>query len=820
MKKNTIAFLTRSLENATGIDLWHGIVDNSKQEKVPIITIHGPTLKTGNDSLIYNIFDDDTFAGIISWASSDATKEAINYYQKFKKTPLVCMTFKVPGHPVIFADCRNGMIELINHLIEVHGFTKIAFIRGPESHVYAKERYEGYLTAMSSHKIEIDQKLISPCGGWGLAEGAKAVKSFIQSGLIPGKDIEAIVCVGDNVAIGAQECLINQGYQVPYDVAVCGFNGTDDAAWCNPPITSVEMPFHGIGMRSFSTLMDKIEGKDVPEEYRYSTSLLLGESCGCKSISVQKAIIQQNENKAETLPFKKRLLSNVLRNKEEEKKFTAESELREETWRKSVRREIISDVESLRNIEATTVEFFKENIPNLISIFAESTLALETANSKFITEFRKALNKFHIISERLQLWQDFLSALYRKLQSITATTIYEGIVASTIQQARILLHEFDSRQQKQKFLWDLRYYAALRAISAELLSSHNVSELMDILCKSLKKLNIPGIYVVLYENCEYTQKNKKIPHKSKLILAVRDNERLNIKKTGFIFGTEKIIPDQFLPQSNFYSLILESLNFQDNFIGYIVFQEGPRSGGPYMALRDQLSSSLYGAILLEKLNKNKEAAESTMHSMTEKADLVVAHSKSISGNINNLSDTMESVTENIKAISEDITTVSETVDSTKQMIDDANVSITNLVDSTEKISNAIAMINDIAETTNVLALNASIEASHAGDAGKGFSVVAKEVKLLAAKTMSTTETIFELVTKNNKNTQDAKKVMAYTDKSIKKISELSESIKKSINEQVNSASTVASQIANASDGTEKISKAIDEIANLGAKLKD
>jgi archaellum component FlaC len=631
--------------------------------------------------------------------------------------------------------------------------------------------------------------------------------------------MEAIVCVGDNVAIGAQEYLIKQGYQVPHDIAVCGFNGTDDAAWCNPPITTVEMPFHGIGVKAFSTLMDKISGKPTPEEFRYSTSLVLGESCGCKSLSVKKATLLAALTDEKSKSKKKVPLKCLFSGNGSDKAEIAESELKDEKWQKRTRKMVLEDIESTTSSEDSTLEFFKENAPRLIQLYAESVVSLDSENTEFIIEFGKTLNKFLCISTKFRLWQDFLSVLSMNSQAIISSTIFESVSASILQQARILIHEFDSRQQKQKSLWDLRYDADLRNTSADLLSSYNISELMDILHKSLKKLKIPGVYVVLYENCEYTPKNNKIPKKSRLVLAVRDNERLNLKKDGFEFDTEKIIPDQFLPQSNFYSLVLESLNFQDKFIGYIVFQEGPRTGGPYTAIRDQLSSSLYGALLLGELNENKDSVESAMRNMSNKADLVATHSKSISGSINTISNSMESVTENIRNISDNIMTVSETVSAASQMIDEANLSITNLVSSTERISQAITMINDISETINVLALNASIEASHAGDAGKGFSVVAKEVKVLAAKTMSTTEMIFELVTKNNKNTQAAKKVMLQTASSIKKISELSESIQNSVKDQVNSTSTVSSQIANASSGTTEISKAIDEIAEIGSSFK-
>ena len=215
MNKKTIAFLTRSLVDATGKNMWKGIVTGCKNDNKPLITFRGPVLNKGQGSIIYHLISDNVFDGVISWASSDVDQPTMDYYKKFVNTPLVCMTFKIEGHPVIITDCRTGIIELMNHLIEVHHFSKIAFIRGPETHIYAKERYEGYLEGLQNHGIEINQELISPCGGWAIADGAKAVDAFLSKGFKPGKDIEAIVAVGDNVAIGVQEQLIKKGFSIP-----------------------------------------------------------------------------------------------------------------------------------------------------------------------------------------------------------------------------------------------------------------------------------------------------------------------------------------------------------------------------------------------------------------------------------------------------------------------------------------------------------------------------------------------------------------------------------------------------------------------------
>ena len=95
----------------------------------------------------------------------------------------------------------------------------------------------------------------------------------------------------------------------------------------------------------------------------------------------------------------------------------------------------------------------------------------------------------------------------------------------------------------------------------------------------------------------------------------------------------------------------------------------------------------------------------------------------------------------------------------------------------------------------------------------------EEVKALAAQTVSSTTKIQELVKKNNLSTKQAKDVISSTNRAIKTITALSESIKTSISEQVNSSADISNRLQDASTGIEQITAAITEIASLGLKLK-
>lgn len=82
-------------------------------------------------------------------------------------------------------------------------------------------------------------------------------------------------------------------------------------------------------------------------------------------------------------------------------------------------------------------------------------------------------------------------------------------------------------------------------------------------------------------------------------------------------------------------------------------------------------------------------------------------------------------------------------------------SMNNLIDKTKAVHDIISIIAEISDQTNLLSLNASIEASRAGDAGRGFAVVADEIKKLAVRTKISTEEIGSIINELNNNAQEA-----------------------------------------------------------------
>jgi len=129
--------------------------------------------------------------------------------------------------------------------------------------------------------------------------------------------------------------------------------------------------------------------------------------------------------------------------------------------------------------------------------------------------------------------------------------------------------------------------------------------------------------------------------------------------------------------------------------------------------------------------------------------------------------------------------------------------IQGLSDAAQKIGNVVKIIQDIAEQTNLLALNATIEAARAGDAGKGFSVVASEVKELANQTAKATDEI----------AQQIGEIQSATETSVEGI----ESINKIIEEMAQISATVASAVEEQSAATDQVAQNIEGVSESSAE---
>ena len=152
------------------------------------------------------------------------------------------------------------------------------------------------------------------------------------------------------------------------------------------------------------------------------------------------------------------------------------------------------------------------------------------------------------------------------------------------------------------------------------------------------------------------------------------------------------------------------------------------------------------------------------------------------------------------------------MDIIREQIQETSKRIKRLGESSQEIGNIVALINDIADQTNILALNAAIQASMAGEAGRGFAVVADEVQRLAERSASATKQIETLVKTIQTDTNEAVISMEQTTSEVVKGASLTKDAGVALGEIQTVSSNLAKLIANISDAAKLQSASAGHIA--------
>jgi len=153
------------------------------------------------------------------------------------------------------------------------------------------------------------------------------------------------------------------------------------------------------------------------------------------------------------------------------------------------------------------------------------------------------------------------------------------------------------------------------------------------------------------------------------------------------------------------------------------------------------------------------------------------------------------------------------MDNIREQIQETSKRIKRLGESSQEIGDIVSLINDIADQTNILALNAAIQASMAGDAGRGFAVVADEVQRLAERSSSATKQIEALVKTIQNDTNEAVISMEQTTSEVVRGARLAQDAGVALEEIENVSKSLADLIQNISNAARQQASSAGHISN-------
>lgn len=182
-------------------------------------------------------------------------------------------------------------------------------------------------------------------------------------------------------------------------------------------------------------------------------------------------------------------------------------------------------------------------------------------------------------------------------------------------------------------------------------------------------------------------------------------------------------------------------------------------------------------------------------------------------NIQTVASATQELSSSIQEISSQMSQTSAVSRAAVDEVDATNARVGALNEAAESIGQVIQIIDEIAEQTNLLALNATIEAARAGEAGKGFAVVASEVKSLATQTSKATEEISQKIAEIQGETGAAAKAVLEIGNTISKIDELTAVVASAVEEQGAATNEIAQNIEQAAAGTQTVAQVVASVSN-------
>lgn len=165
-----------------------------------------------------------------------------------------CEDTGLDGIPLIAVDDFRAAVDATNHLLSL-GHKNVAVVTGDMESASSRKRLAGFRQAMGDAGLAVNDNWIAD-GHYLPEHGEAAARELMMQKDRP----TAIFCFSDEMAIGCMHALSDQGFSVPGDVSVMGFDGIPFARYASPPLTTIAQPTERIGAECARILLDLVEG--------------------------------------------------------------------------------------------------------------------------------------------------------------------------------------------------------------------------------------------------------------------------------------------------------------------------------------------------------------------------------------------------------------------------------------------------------------------------------------------------------------------------------------------------------------------------------
>lgn len=277
-RTKTIGLVIPHILNSMYMEIAKGVEDVAKQKGYITFMCNSEKNHSSEKNYIEQLLT-RRVDGIILMFSSMSEEEIKAVEEQHVPVVIIGENKDICGFNTVKVDCETGAEAMVKQLVE-NGYRTIGILYGDDPEQESKYMLQGYRKALGKAGIPIKEEYI------------RQVDNTIEGGYLGAKKLmmdkppRAVFTTSDEIAYGAMDAIRDNGMNVPADIAVAGFGNARMSNLVEPKLTTVEVPYHKMGIYGARLLFDLIEDGEQadrePRQITLQTKLRIRKSCGHK----------------------------------------------------------------------------------------------------------------------------------------------------------------------------------------------------------------------------------------------------------------------------------------------------------------------------------------------------------------------------------------------------------------------------------------------------------------------------------------------------------------------------------------------------------
>lgn len=287
------------------------LIDAADERGLHLVFYFGGYLERGREcgasSYAYTLPDPETLDALVVFPHNISPFSPESVFQtilsRCTALPIYSFFGDLPSTFSVIANEDPAIQELARHIAETHAYRKVSLLSGPDSpESLSRQRRDRIVELLGEHGITVGPDAIAE-GDFTMESGRQAARRFLSDGQeIP----DVLVCLNDEMAIGATREFLNKGIAVPEDIALTGFDDVEEGSSLTARLSSVSFPIWEMAAALLDRVASDLSGTTTykTEKLHFNASFVIRESCGCTSHIAQTHPPQQATESREMQPSK------------------------------------------------------------------------------------------------------------------------------------------------------------------------------------------------------------------------------------------------------------------------------------------------------------------------------------------------------------------------------------------------------------------------------------------------------------------------------------------------------------------------------------